>query len=107
MPQTTLEEIYKSPWGVVGHRRRDIESGPFGTLDRILREEVERAFLPIDRVAELMSAHPSTARRWLAASDPLYVVTDGRKLYRRDDVAAVIAARAESKRKAAEIEVAS
>jgi hypothetical protein len=97
MPECTLEEIFKGPWGLVEHRRSEVESGHFGVFAKILEEEICRHFSTAEGVAALMEVHPSTACRWLRRYDPRYIVRDGAHWYHLEDVARIIQSRKESK----------
>ena len=97
MPECTLQEIYKSPWGIVASRRADVEGASYGGFGKIMDEEIAKQFIAIESVAELMDVHESTARRWVSREDPRFITRGFRKLYCREDVQAMIATRLRQK----------
>lgn len=97
MPYCTLGGIYQSPWGIIEHRRAEVESGKFGIFDKVLAEEINNQFMHCDGVAALMGAHPSTAMRWLDDADAGYIIHDTRKLFIKEDAFAVVEKRKEIK----------
>ena len=96
-----LTDIYDSPWGIVEHRRAEIESGAYGTFDRVFAEEVDKAFPAIEQVSLAMECSVSTARRWIEKSDTRFIVVEGKNRYLREDVLALKERRDASKKKAA------
>jgi hypothetical protein len=75
MPQTTIEELFQAPWGIVQGRRAEIEAGAFGALDRVHREEVARQFLPIAGAMDLLGRGESATRKRLRVAR--YIVQGG------------------------------
>lgn len=90
MSYCTLDSIFESPWGIVEHRRPEIESGAYGHFEKILNEEIGRRFLSIDGVAQVLDAHPSTIRRWLKNSYLRFIIHEQRKLYFKEDALEVV-----------------
>lgn len=97
MPLTTVQAVFGSPWGIVEHRRGEIEIGHFGAFDRIYGEEVARWFLSIDRVAGLLECHESTARKAMQKHDCRYLAEGNSFLYYLKDVEMVRGVRARRK----------
>lgn len=97
MPFCTLEEIFKSSWGIIEHRREEVESGKFGIFEKVMEEEINNQFLHCDGVAALMEAHPSTAMRWLDDANARFIVHATRKLFIKQDAFAVVERRKEIK----------
>lgn len=93
-----LEEIYKTPWGIVAHRREEIEHAPFGGYQKILDEEIAERFVDIDAVARMMDCHPSTATNWLKRSDARFIKLQGKNRFMREDIQKTIDLRATSKK---------
>lgn len=99
MPQTTIEEVFQGPWGIVQSRREEIESGSFGSFDRIHQEEVSRNFLSLPRAMQLLNRSESTARKRL--QDARYIMRGGAHWYYLPDVQAVKSAIEEAERQRA------
>lgn len=97
MPYCTLEEIYKSPWGIIEHRRAEVESGKFGIFDKIMEEEINNQFLHCDGIAALMEVHPHTAKKWLDDADARFIIHGQRKLFMKEDAFAVAEKRKQKK----------
>jgi hypothetical protein len=83
---STIDELFKGPWGIVESRRKDIQAGPFGSFDRIYEEEVSSNFVPIQKVAALLDCHEATARDWLRQCDARYIKRTLAHLYYTVDV---------------------
>jgi hypothetical protein len=89
MQYTTIEEIHKSPWGIVARRRKEIERGAYGVFDKVLAEEIDKQFPTAKMAAKIMVCSESTARRWLQDSDSRFIVHEGITRFCRDDVVKV------------------
>lgn len=104
MPELQLEELYPTAWGIVENRRSKIETGSYGSYERILREEIAKIFFPLTKVSQLMLCCATTARKWMwEQCEPRYIVRCGEVLYHKDDVARAVSHRKsikESKKKA-------
>lgn len=93
MPRCEIDDIFNGPWGMVEHRRAEIETKPYGAFDRIHKEEMAKNFLRIERAAEKLQCCASNARAWLAEHNTRYVVEGGVFLYYKQDVDKAIALR--------------
>lgn len=74
-------------------RRAEIESGGAGIFNKIVAEEVAKHFMHIEQVATAMECHKNTAGKRLRYDDPIYIIYDGQRLYQREDMDRIIAAR--------------
>jgi excisionase family DNA binding protein len=96
----TIDQLlFSGPWGIVEARRQEIESGTYGTFERVFKEEVERTFLPIEETAALIGCSESTARKWLRECDAKFIAIGQLYRYYKPDVEKATAERI--KRKAA------
>ncbi len=82
----TIDDLFGGSWGIVEARRHEIENGPYGTLKRVVEEEVERNFLPISVAAALLDCHESTARKWLRRFDARFIAEGQSHRYYGPDV---------------------
>jgi hypothetical protein len=90
---TTIDELFKGPWGIVENRRQEIEAGSFGAFDRIYQEEAASNFLTIQEAAALLDCHESTARNWLGQCGARYLARGLAHLYYKLDVEKELAER--------------
>ncbi len=97
MPKVELNELFGSAWGLVKDRRREIETGPYGTFERVLKEELAAQFRSASRVANGWGVSETTARRWLNDCFARYIVNSGTKLFLNEDVKVCMAAREAAK----------
>lgn len=86
MSLISVKELYGTPWGVVEHRRAEIENGPFGTFDKVYAEELLKKFCTIDMAATMISCSASTARKWLNQLKARYICEGGGNLFVLEDV---------------------
>ena len=94
MPITTIKEIFSDAWSLVTARQDEIKSGPYGTFDRVYKEEMEKTFLNAEMAGGLMGGvSGSTARKWLARIDARFIYEGGGMLFYRADVVAARDAR--------------
>lgn len=89
MSQVYAKDLYPGAWGIVHSRRDEIEAGPNGTFDRIMREELEKNFFTIAKCAEALDVHESTARRLMREEGVDYIMHDGMALYQQGGVRAL------------------
>jgi hypothetical protein len=97
MGETSIEDLFDGPWGIVESRRSEVETGSYGAFDRVYDEEVVSNFLPIREVASMLGCHESTARDWLNRCDARYIKRSLAHLFYRPDVETAKAKRAELK----------
>ena len=96
---TNVNEMFKTPWGIVERRRSEIEQGSHGAFDRIYKEELAKQFLSLAEAAKLMRCCDSTARKWLMEADARFIVDGLTYRYYEKDVQDARRIRAESKPK--------
>ena len=77
MRLVTIEEIYKSFWGLVESRREEIEQSPSGGFEKIYREELDRQFPNFRRITTIMQCSESTARKWAVKYKCRYILHEG------------------------------
>jgi hypothetical protein len=94
MGKITIDQQFNGPWDVVETRKQEIESGPYGTLERVFKEEVGRNFIPVAEAALLVDCHESTARKWLRRCDARFIADGLSHRYYRLDVEEAKAERA-------------
>ena len=97
----TLSDIFQSAWGITEPRRSEIEGGGYGCFEKILNEEIQKAFFDADGVAALMGVRQSTARRWLKDGDARCIIHENKHLYYKQDVMVIVEKRKAKKVKAA------
>ena len=99
MPLITIEQFYgKESWGIVRHRRDEIENGPFGSFEKIVAEEFGKRFCILDQAGAAMRLRPRSSVYWLRVSDARFIIHNGVKHYFRDDLSKATELRSESRK---------
>src|ERR1700753_2628119 len=94
MPEVSLEQIFKGPWGIIGDRRKEVETGPHGIFEKVFKEELDKHFVSVKRVAGLGSCSVSTAYRWIDKIKARYIIHENKALVFREDAEKILKLRA-------------
>jgi hypothetical protein len=77
--EITVKDIISGSWGLVAHRRKEIEDEAFGTFDRIVNEELLEITYSIEELAKELRKSISAARKFADRHDIRYICIGAHK----------------------------
>ena len=103
MGQCELKDFFDGTWGIVAHRRDEIERGGSGTFDRVLREEMDKNFVDYQGAAEIPEVSPGYASSLLMNKGVRYIMHNSARAFLIEDVNALYRKRLFDKQEARRI----
>lgn len=103
MPQVFLKDLFNGAWGIVAHRRQEIEDGSAGAFDQILLEEMKNHFSDSRDAGKILDIESNYARKLLGEAEADYVLHNNEKYFLNESVNSLARSREKNKTDLAKI----